>query len=256
MSPGWAHPINGDLHDKLNKSFWRDAAAYGQYAFYVGQYVSPVHFVHIDGKMWAGRFSDRTDEVDENILEDGCGLPSHRYVDLFCELSHEAVEELVDPASPPLSIIEPWDQVEIGSNAWLNALYSLFAHEPERWDDPRFPFRLEPGESFSVVGLPCNVFTASARAVEMLAERRATLPLGPNHSCEPQRTTDKETDNSISANRRLPENPDVLRLFHKIKKDSKHGATMKEIALEFTEGDDSKAESLLRQLRRFRQLLQ
>ncbi len=54
---------------------------------------------------------------------------------------------------------------------------------------------------------------------------------------------------------RLPQNPDVLKLARLIRQRAQEGSTQKEAALEFTGGDERKAESLLRQLRRYPHLL-
>jgi hypothetical protein len=49
-------------------------------------------------------------------------------------------------------------------NPWLDRLYALFDPVSERYQGPDFrELQLEPGESFEVIGLPCNVFLASAR---------------------------------------------------------------------------------------------
>src|SRR5262249_39216237 len=49
--------------------------------------------------------------------------------------------------------------------------------------------------------------------------------------------------------------PDVLRLAKKIDKEKRNGSSQKQIALDFTDGDEQKADSLLRQLRRYPHLL-
>lgn len=54
----------------------------------------------------------------------------------------------------------------------------------------------------------------------------------------------------------LPENPEVLRLAAEIQKKSGAGISQRQVAIEFTEGDRRKADSLLRQLRRFPNLLE
>lgn len=63
--------------------------------------------------------------------------------------------------------------------------------------------------------------------------------------------TDSKTDNFRKS---IPENPDVRRLARLIKRRAS-GETQKDVALDFTEGNTTKAKSLLRQLRRFPDLL-
>jgi hypothetical protein len=48
---------------------------------------------------------------------------------------------------------------------------------------------------------------------------------------------------------KLPENPEVYKLALKIKRELPKGGTKEDIALDFTNGDEKKAASLLRQLR-------
>lgn len=69
------------------------------------------------------------------------------------------------------------------------------------------------------------------------------------------RTADSPADNSGNSSRKLPENPDVLRLAKLIRKNTDPHRTQKEIALEFSEHNDKKADNLLRQVRRHRKTL-
>jgi hypothetical protein len=66
---------------------------------------------------------------------------------------------------------------------------------------------------------------------------------------------DNKTDNKPKKSHPVPENPDVLKLAKKIKKDRQNGISQIDSAREFCEGTETKAESLLRQLRRFPHLL-
>ena len=61
---------------------------------------------------------------------------------------------------------------------------------------------------------------------------------------------DREKNNRI----RIPENPDVLRLIKKIN-DSAGQESQRDIAFQFTNGDRKHADSLLRQVRRYPDLL-
>ena len=53
----------------------------------------------------------------------------------------------------------------------------------------------------------------------------------------------------------IPANPQVLKLAKKMNKDLANGMSKIEIARDFCEGDEKKAKSLLRQLRRYPDLL-
>jgi hypothetical protein len=63
---------------------------------------------------------------------------------------------------------------------------------------------------------------------------------------EPQRTTDRPGDKPKKS---LPRDMDVVRLAKRIKDELSKGGTREDIALDFAEGDEKKAERLLRQLR-------
>ncbi|MFC1597190.1 hypothetical protein ACFL5Q_04525 [Planctomycetota bacterium] len=242
MSPGWSTRNEDDWDEKVHDHFWSEATTYGKYAAcpIVGL-PSPAHLVWIGGTMWSGRYyGDTADEPEEGADDAVPWEP-------FDTLSGQAVDSLTDHTKPPEWRVGPWDELESGSNAWLNTLYTVFAHEPERWNyHPNFPFPMQPGETFFVVGLPCNVYLASARAIELLIDRDEGLA---------ERTADSETDSAKLNALRVPDNPEILRLAKKIRQERQTGATMKEIAIDFTDGDETKAESLLRQLRRYRNLL-
>jgi hypothetical protein len=69
---------------------------------------------------------------------------------------------------------------------------------------------------------------------------------------------DNKTDNSKKSRKNpVPENPDVSKLAKYMKRQwkSRPNDSKKSLALEFTDGDDSKTNSLLRELRRFPHLL-
>ena len=54
----------------------------------------------------------------------------------------------------------------------------------------------------------------------------------------------------------VPENPEVLKLAKRIKRELPKGGTMIDIARDFADGDETKANTLLRQLRRYPHLLE
>lgn len=65
----------------------------------------------------------------------------------------------------------------------------------------------------------------------------------------PFNVTDNKADNRKKIRSLLPANPDVVELARRIKKNRYSGSSKRSIALEFADGDASKAQSLLRQLR-------
>lgn len=75
---------------------------------------------------------------------------------------------------------------------------------------------------------------------------------------EPLEQADKKTDSSKKIRSLLPANPDVVELARRIKKNKQSGHSKRSIANDFTDGDEAKAQSLLRQLRsdRYGHLLQ
>jgi len=233
---------------KTHEEFWRKAIEFGRYSRLCPELIYVSHIVRMGGKTWIGRYGDSDWDVCEALRQ---GIGDLSWLNLFTELSQEAADNFVDRGKPPAWICDPdeWspDVEEFGHNLWLNTVYTVFAHEPERWSfDPDFPFPMEPGETFFVTGLPCNVFLASARAIEILIAEDNGLS---------DRTADGETDSQKSNVGRLPDNPNVLKLAKKMRSERESGATMKDIAMDFTDGDEAKAESLLRQLRRYRSLL-
>ncbi|HUT12078.1 MAG TPA: hypothetical protein VMY42_16370 [Thermoguttaceae bacterium] len=250
MCPAWAHPIDADKHEEMHRAFWQRAVCYSRYDVLCrGKFCSAAHFLLIDDRQWIGRFGDADGEM--RIDEDGYPF-DYEPVSEFWKLSDEAARHLAAPNAMPVTIYTAHEEMEEGADVWLDSLYELFAHTPEQWDyHPNLPYQLNPGESFSVIGLPCNVFLASARAIELFAEEKAALPRQLAGSARPaDNSADSKTDNAVSARVRIPENPDVLRLAKKI--NERNGdMTKTEIALELTEGDQTQAESLLRQLRRF-----
>ena len=72
-----------------------------------------------------------------------------------------------------------------------------------------------------------------------------------------ERTADSKTDKKRKVKAITPENPDVAKLAKKIKKELPKGGTMIDVARDFANGNETKAQSLLRQLRsdRYRNLL-
>jgi hypothetical protein len=62
---------------------------------------------------------------------------------------------------------------------------------------------------------------------------------------------DSNQKNAAVRSPRLPQNPKVLRLAIEIQKKSGSGISQHQVAIEFTNGDQRKADNLLRQLRRY-----
>lgn len=78
---------------------------------------------------------------------------------------------------------------------------------------------------------------------------------GPADRQKRPRRADSKTDNRKKSDNWLPKNPDVYRLAELLKRPRPDGLTKIDIARELTGGNETKAETLLRQLRRFPWLL-
>lgn len=104
---------------------------------------------------------------------------------------------------------------------------------------------------------PDLVAMAYGRIKAVAAESSSAAPDELNQS-ENADQPDNKTDNSKkSAKNPVPSNPDVLKLAKYMKRQWKQRPSESKIslALEFTDGNRRKAESLLRQLQRFKNLL-
>jgi hypothetical protein len=87
--------------------------------------------------------------------------------------------------------------------------------------------------------------------LKLRAPLTAIMPDDPVHCGQ----ADSGADNSQKKPLRLPESDDVWKLINRLRRELPKGRKLGEIALEFTEGNQRKADSLLRQVRRFRHLL-
>jgi len=235
-----------------HERFWEEAFIYGQYAALCNDnFGSPAHVVWIRGEMWLGRYAHRDVTVDG---ERECAID---VMDHFEDLSEQAVDNFCETDTPPVRLDGPWDEVEHGRNPWLTVLYSVFCHSPELWEGDRcFRFPFEPNEVLFTIGLPFNVYLASARSIEILIDQGAVLSFRDGRPCVLGGPAESRPDTVKPVPRRLPENPDILRLAKDIRRKCRVGASKKEIALEFAEGDGARAESLLRQLRRYPHLIE
>ena len=63
-----------------------------------------------------------------------------------------------------------------------------------------------------------------------------------------RKRADERTTKRTRKKNLVPANVDVIKLAKKIKRDLPNGGTKRTIALEFTDGDERKAKSLLREL--------
>lgn len=91
--------------------------------------------------------------------------------------------------------------------------------------------------------------------VEKLGEREGELFDLRGREGEDATAADTAADTGKKKKLSLPDNPDILALAKRINMGAASGRTRKEIALEFTDGREKKADSLLRQLRRYNHLL-
>jgi hypothetical protein len=92
-------------------------------------------------------------------------------------------------------------------------------------------------------------------AREVLLDAGETAPVPNNARPSGRGQADNKPDNRGKKSHCVPENPQVLRLAKKIKKERQAGVSQIDSARDFCEGDETKAESLLRQLRRYPHLL-
>jgi hypothetical protein len=97
-----------------------------------------------------------------------------------------------------------------------------------------------------------------ATSALLIRERNAALRqlLSRERNAAPKnRTADSKADKPKKKKCTIPENPDVLKLAKRIKDKRNKNRPLIDVALDFTEGKKTKAESLLRQLRRYLHLL-
>jgi len=158
--------------------------------------VSPAHLVTIHATDWMGRYADRefcpeeekssrpqigyspSDPHADKDLYDPYDLygPPDPCIEIFEQLSQQAVYHLTSPTAWPPKIAAVFDESVKGHNHWLELLYRSFPIEPKRAQMsepcPGLNFQLFPDESLYVTGLPWGAFLASARAIEMLIDRR------------------------------------------------------------------------------------
>jgi hypothetical protein len=101
----------------------------------------------------------------------------------------------------------------------------------------------------------------SGSSIAAPSQQRSSQPAGPlfenpDTSEEPPGVGGQQSGQQSKKTHSIPENPDVLRLAKKIKRDREKGLSFIDSAREFCEDDEAKAQSLLRQLRRFPHLLE
>jgi hypothetical protein len=198
---------------------------------------SPTHAVHMPEHPWFGRVA-------------GFSWRSLGGAETFEILAREAAFDFADVSDDP-------------TGCWLGMLYRLF---PERravfiLDQPHSASAFRHGDRIEIAWLPWNVFLTSAKAIEKRLEKKGlsvepTATDGGEGSSE--RTADSKTDSPEKRGAVVPQNLDVAKLARKIKKELPEGGTMIDIARDFTDGDEKRAQSLLRQLRgdRFKHLLE
>jgi hypothetical protein len=107
--------------------------------------------------------------------------------------------------------------------------------------------------------LPKSVIPELERAEELLGLSCAIAQEPPKtdrpDGRDPKRTADTKTDKKKKSSSRIPANDDISRLARKVLKELPVIGSKKEIALDYTDGDKKKAETLLRGLRRYPHLL-
>lgn len=169
------------------REFWWHAVAYGRFCrqFRKG-FVSPEFEVVIGGQTWYGRYGDsKAEEFQCDVDEEGYPELAYRSLYLFEELSQDALDNI---AAPGMEAPIAWSvsrSAGDGRNPWLELLYGFFPQTPEHWEGPSIVIDIGQNESLYINGLPWNVFTASARAIEMLIDGRqsgTSLPASSEHT--------------------------------------------------------------------------
>jgi hypothetical protein len=108
---------------------------------------------------------------------------------------------------------------------WLAIVHETLNPSPERhclgedrqfggvllpgYNDYEFPKDLKPSDEFLVMDLPGNLFSASARTIEILAESR---PLSKTVQSERTGQSDRKPDKKKKSQKKVPDNDDVSRL--------------------------------------------
>ena len=145
-----------------------------------------------------------------------------------------------DIASEAMSLFAPQVGTE-STKEWLGKLYHLLGYGQTQVTE-KAAKDLGPGQAIDVVWLRRDFYTSSAEAIELLIDA--------------ERTADRKTDSGKQSATVVPENLEVAKLAKKIRQELPKGGTKTDIARDFCDGDERKAQSLLRQLRRYPRLLE
>ena len=192
---------------------------------------------------------------------------------------HPACEELKSEAAEIFSrllakTVNGMNGIEAAKRRLLASGYPV----PEHWltvesiEEPNCPhkWRRDPESSKTLVRFQVVVKEADREQLERICDEiyaaKLRVEYAPVDSTEPTspqtladaRTVDKKTDNSKKSRKNpVPYNVEVSKLAKYIKRQWKQrpSESKTSLAVEFTDGNTVKADSLLRQLRRFPELL-
>jgi hypothetical protein len=175
--------------------------------------------------------------------------------DLDLVIQAKEARPLVPKVPGHIYIMDALRQTGLGYNTFLRRMKAkkvepkkVNAHAKDGRALPRsyipswFVKKLSPNGIASANGAPIQSKDNDQSAAAVIPPARNAVQKG-------------HPDKKIPADERLPENKDVLRLAKKINDELPNYTSQRELAIAFCEGNITKADSLLRQLRRFPQLI-
>ena len=171
MVPHWLRPGSSDSitesefngAEEQHDDFWLSGAVEfsGLPTVLFGEFAEPPHLLTFDNNLWVGRYANprftKSDKRtpyysrDKNVTE-------------FEKLSDKALQhfaDLTDSSQDRFGFPHPLNTLIEGRNRWLELIYRILRPACEHGDhDKALPelFQFQEGESYFVVGLPCNVF--------------------------------------------------------------------------------------------------
>jgi hypothetical protein len=162
-------------------------------------------------------------------------------------------EELPDPrdAGPPKTLAEVASECDV-LRGWIHAEY---VSDPRHIVAARLCELLEaasmlpeaPPTPFDVAAIRCARSVPDQVRLAKVLRQWATIEEPPGAGGQADSKADKKPKKSHP----VPVNPDILKLAKKLKKDREKEMSLIDIAREFCEGNERRAQSLLRQVRRY-----
>ena len=185
MVPRWLRSGSSDVstQSELNEleeqhdGFWLSGAVEfsGLPTVLFGDFAEPPHLLAFDDKLWVGRYANPMFKKSDKPTP---YFSRNRGVAEFETLSEKAFQhfaDLYESSKERFSLSRPLNELIEGRNRWLEFIYRILQPTCECGDyNNVLPelFQFQDGESYFVVGLSCNVFLASARAIEMIIDRQ------------------------------------------------------------------------------------